>query len=524
MYLRPDVQIEPIFNQWYAWTQLVQPVTAAMNVANSHIRLMKSYIASPQVHAQALKNPAMSGGAFLDLGGKRVDEVKALLDETTSSSKDLIELAQAVKTLDELVRMEGTGYSLEGLYPKVPDALRGYVELVYDLNGAPRVRFLESLLYKSKYYDEKRQGFLLSITPGDDRPFILSTPRLADEAHLHARVPFCSDAIDDFVEARDRPRSPDELRERLGVGADRKPAFDALFTGEAPPPRARWEGPGVRVRYFGHACVLFQTRDVSILVDPLVSYRFPTEVARFTYDDLPEKIDYVLITHAHQDHVVFETLFQLRHRIGTVVVPRGAGGQLEDLSLRHALRAVGFPRVVELDDLDELPVPGGRVVGLPFLGEHGDLDVRTKLAHLVELEGRRFLCAADSNNIEPRLYDHVHEVYGDIETLFLGMECDGAPYSWLYGALTTRPIVRKNDQSRRLNGSDFARGKHIVERFGCKRVYVYAMGMEPWAGYISSIRYTPESRPIVDSNLLVAHCREQGIDAERLYCRKEMIV
>jgi len=60
------------------------------------------------------------------------------------------------------------------------------------------------------------------------------------------------------------------------------------------------------------------------------------------------------------------------------------------------------------------------------------------------------------------------------------MECDGAPLSWLYGPLITRPIDRKVDHSRRLSGSNYERGIDIVNRFRCKEAYVYAMGMEPW--------------------------------------------
>jgi hypothetical protein len=54
-------------------------------------------------------------------------------------------------------------------------------------------------------------------------------------------------------------------------------------------------------------------------------------------------------------------------------------------------------------------------------------------------------------------------------------------------------------------------------------VYVYAMGQEPWCEFISSIKYTDESNPIVQSNKLVAICKEQGIVAERLFGEKEIL-
>jgi len=40
--------------------------------------------------------------------------------------------------------------------------------------------------------------------------------------------------------------------------------------------------------------------------------------------------------------------------------------------------------------------------------------------------------------------------------------------------------------------------------FRCKEVYVYAMGQEPWLNYITSIKYTSDSLPIVESDKLLS--------------------
>src|SRR5262249_3990636 len=118
----------------------------------------------------------------------------------------------------------------------------------------------------------------------------------------------------------------------------------------------------------------------------------------------------------------------------------------------------------------------------------------------------------------------VHDQIGDVDVLFLGMECDGAPMSWLYGPLFTERMERSMDQSRRLAGSNFERAHKIVEEFHCKELYVYAMGQEPWLNYVMSVKYTDQSNPIVQSNLLVKTCREQGIIAERLFGEKEILL
>ena len=184
---------------------------------------------------------------------------------------------------------------------------------------------------------------------------------------------------------------------------------------------------------------------MSILFDPVLSYTYESSISRYTYDDLPEKIDYVVITHNHQDHVLLETLLQIRHKVGCVVVPRSGGGSLADPSLKLMLENIGFRNVVELNEMETLDMDCGSITGLTFMGEHADLDVRSKLAYMVEIRGHKLLFAADSCNIEPTLYRHLHRLIGDVRTLFIGMECDGAPLSWLYGPLLTRRMERIQD-------------------------------------------------------------------------------
>jgi hypothetical protein len=104
------------------------------------------------------------------------------------------------------------------------------------------------------------------------------------------------------------------------------------------------------------------------------------------------------------------------------------------------------------------------------------------------------------------------------------MECDGAPMSWLYGPLLTKPLTRKMDQSRRFDGSDYEKAKDIVDRLKPTEVYVYAMGQEPWLTFLTSIKYTPESRPIVESDKLVEYCTGRDVIAERLFCQKEIFL
>ncbi|RKH02977.1 MBL fold metallo-hydrolase [Corallococcus carmarthensis] len=523
MYLKPDVAIEPLFNQWYVWWYLISPATAPLFMSRLHLKLMQSFVANPDVHVAALQNPALMGGPFINHPVSRVNEVKALLERTTRENADMLAYTKAVSDLEQLLA-SSKGESLEPLYAKVPDMLRGFVELHYDLAHRANARIMEPLLYRSSLYKESSQSISLMRVSGDARKYVFSTPRLEGDSPLWLQVPFRHEGIDALFRMRHTPGSPGQVAEMLGVPASAANAFADLFTETAPRKPAPYTGSGVRVRYFGHACVLMETREVSVLTDPVISYEFPTEQGRFTHADLPEKIDYVLITHGHADHLMMETLLQLRHRIGTIVVPRSNAYSLADPSLRLVLERTGFRNVIEIDDLQEIAIPGGSLMGIPFIGEHSDLAVQAKTAHLVRLAGRSLLMAADSNALEPRMYQHLSELVGPLDALYLGMECEGGPMSWMYGPLLSQPLPRKMDQSRRLNGSDSARATEILNHLNPKEVFIYAMGQEPWLRHVMVLQYDETAPQMIESNKFIEVCRGRNIPAARPFLTMERIL
>jgi L-ascorbate metabolism protein UlaG (beta-lactamase superfamily) len=524
LYLRQNVQVEPLIDHWYAWPHLIPPATAARNITERHLKIMDSYINAPQIHANAVKNPKMLGGPFIDYGGKRVDEIRVLRDRTKRDRAHLIELSNALNSLDGMLRESAKGFSLQSLYPKVPETLRGYVELAYDLNNHPSFRIIEPLLYRSKYYDRSQQSLMLSLIANDDRPFMLSTPRLESEDSLHLRRAFNDEIVDALFELKTFPKTWRQIKDLLAFEGCQDDLAQTFFTPEPPLAYKRYDGPGVRWRYFGHACILIECQGVSMLFDPVLSYTYDSSISRYTYLDLPDSIDYVLITHDHQDHVLFETLLQIRHKVKNIIVPRNGGGKLQDPSLKLLLENCGFKNIIEISEMESLRHGELEITGLPFFGEHADLDIQTKMAWLTKIGQHSLMFAADSCNIEPRLYEHVHREIGDVDALFLGMECDGAPLTWLYGPLLTQRIERTMDESRRLAGSNYDQAQSLVDLFNCKEVYVYAMGQEPWLNYVMSIKYTQQSRPIVESDRLIEACERRGLIAERLFGEKEILL
>src|ERR1700681_1906753 len=100
-FLKPNVKIELLAGRWFAWAHLIAPVQHAMNIAFRHLPLMQSFVATPQVHIAAAKDPNMLGGPFLDLPESAVPEIKALIQRTTTQFAELIAFARDFKAFDQ---------------------------------------------------------------------------------------------------------------------------------------------------------------------------------------------------------------------------------------------------------------------------------------------------------------------------------------------------------------------------------------------------------------------------------------
>jgi L-ascorbate metabolism protein UlaG (beta-lactamase superfamily) len=524
VYLKDNVVIEPLVNQWYAWAYLIPPITWSLYLANWQLKIMRSYVTAPQLHRSAAKTRSLMGGPFVDYESDRTSEMKDLIERTVKEYGHLLDVAKAVKELNELLRTEATGYALRALYQQVPLALKGYVELMYDANHHPAIRFIEGLVYKSRLYTPSSQSMAIWQMQSDSRPFAFSTPVLQWEGKLHVSKPFHDAAIDELCKMRTTPRSLESAADMLDLQGDQKQVLSTFVTTRPPLRCHRYAGDGVRIRYFGHACLLIESREVSILCDPFIGYKWHEAQDRYSWSDVPDSIDYVLITHLHQDHCVLETLLQLRHRVGAVVIPPSHGDGWLDPSLKLLLQTIGFRQVIELDEMESLRIGGGTITGIPFLGEHGDLNIQSKLAFLVSVGGKSILCGADSENLAPSLYEHLREAQCTVDVLFIGMECDGAPLSWVYGPLLMGPLPQKMDVSRRFIGSDFHAAMHLVLALRPSHIYVYALGQEPWVRFITALQPREDCLSIIESTKLIEYARAKGITAERLETRKELII
>jgi L-ascorbate metabolism protein UlaG (beta-lactamase superfamily) len=122
-----------------------------------------------------------------------------------------------------------------------------------------------------------------------------------------------------------------------------------LDTAPGPKPPASVTGDGLRVTVIGHASTLLQMDGINLLTDPVYSLRAsPMQWAgpkRFTppmiaFEDLP-RIDAVIISHNHYDHLDLPTLQRLEAAFRPLFIVGERQGAL--------LKAAGLTRVQELN-------------------------------------------------------------------------------------------------------------------------------------------------------------------------------
>lgn len=522
--LTESAAAEPLINSWAVWSDLVSPSSYSLHLLNYQVKILSSYLASPTAHAKASKNPAFISGPFMNVPAERVKEVEGLLKLIEETQSENIKFARALTDFSNFINHEAQGQSLEPYYKKIPESLRGYVELVYDYNNHPIVRLMESLLYRSSYYRKNLQSLrIFQQTHDSCRPFFLNTPRLPAHDQIDWARSFDDSQIDEFFRLESTFQPLGRIRELLCLTDADDDRLLPLLTERPVEPTVNWRGPGGRIRYFGHACVLVEWQGVSILIDPWIGLLSQeSEVKRLSYKDLPEKIDYVLITHGHHDHFVIESLLRLRHRIECLIVPRTSGLFYADASLKLLAQNIGFKQVVEMEPLDSIKLSDGEIVAVPFFGEHADLP-HGKVGYLIRAGKEQVLFAADSNCLDKCLYKHLRRILGPIQTVFLGMECVGAPLSWLYGALLPTKPQHGHDQSRRTKGCDAQAAFNLLEAVGSNRVYIYALGMEPWLRYGMGLGLSEDSVQLQEAKKVISGAAGRNfVDARRLYGMHEI--
>jgi L-ascorbate metabolism protein UlaG (beta-lactamase superfamily) len=155
------------------------------------------------------------------------------------------------------------------------------------------------------------------------------------------------------------------LRWKLTSRPEPSPRFIADVEPSVPPRRV--EGGGLRVALVDHSTVLLQQRDSNILTDPIWSERAsplswigPRRRRKqgVSWEDLP-RIDAVLISHNHYDHLDLPTLRRLAARGDSKFIVPARGARL--------LRSQNIGPAHELDWGESLSLPGFTIHCVPAL-------------------------------------------------------------------------------------------------------------------------------------------------------------
>jgi L-ascorbate metabolism protein UlaG (beta-lactamase superfamily) len=460
----------------------------------------------------------MYGGPFLALPETAAESVADYILETERRRADALDFAHAYRDFNVTVQ-SATGFSLDRMRRNIPASLRGLIDIVYDTNNHPKIRILEEMFSDDDLGHRASMQVLLHKQKDGERPFFLSDLRLPTGDGLVINTPFDSAAAKMLCAARVQPLDVDAFCSLTNTSpAELQPYL--VTTAGTPSPA--YDGTNVRIRYFGHAALLVETADVAILTDPTFALEPCSHEPHFTWNDLPSRIDVLLISHGHTDHFCPDMLMQIRDRVGVVVAPGNNRGEPSDPSLHRMLGKLGYTNVVTLEPLSDYSIPDGKITALPFTGEHCDLDIHSKQCAVIDLKGRKICLFIDSDAIDVDIYSRLTPRMRGADVVFLGMECFGAPLSWLYGPLVTSALTKRDDQSRRLSGANCQQAWDLIQTLRPRQVFVYAMGQEPWMRPLMGLNYTEDSIQLKESNEFVNRCRAAGIPAEALFLRGEL--
>ena len=176
----------------------------------------------------------------------------------------------------------------------------------------------------------------------------------------------------------------------------------------AKPNPARWSDARLTAAWLGHATVLINFFGIKILTDPALFSRIGIRLPGFTVGpkrltapaltlrELP-KIDIILLSHAHFDHIDLRTLRRFDRSTKVITAPR----------TKDLLRWTHLRNITELawGERKSAQTSSGRIDVVAFLVKHWGArmqrdDYRGYNGYLLEREGRRIIFAGDTALID----------------------------------------------------------------------------------------------------------------------------
>lgn len=145
-----------------------------------------------------------------------------------------------------------------------------------------------------------------------------------------------------------------------------------------------------RLTWLGHATVLLELGGVRLLTDPVLRRRIAHLRRHAPVVTAPQRVDAVLLSHAHRDHLDLPTLRALDPHPRLIVAPRGVGRTLRRLT-GSDVRELAPGEAIEIGATRVVAVPAAHDARRSPLGPTSEA-----LGFVAEHAGRRVYFAGDT--------------------------------------------------------------------------------------------------------------------------------
>ena len=175
----------------------------------------------------------------------------------------------------------------------------------------------------------------------------------------------------------------------------------------------------MKTTLIGHACLLFESRDTTLLSDPCLfslhfeelNYYFPrVDIQR---DKFPRP-DAVYLSHRHQDHFDVRTLAYLK-RNDRILKPNVRIMAPNDPILLEVLKELEFENVEILADFEPIPVKDVIITPTPSLNQSSTAQDYFPEHGLLVHDGQVTAWNQVDTIVSPEIIDHIGKIYGGVD-------------------------------------------------------------------------------------------------------------
>ena len=139
----------------------------------------------------------------------------------------------------------------------------------------------------------------------------------------------------------------------------------------------------IRLVWLGHSAFIINIKGVIILLDPMLGShaapvpllslkRYSSQLA-FDIDEL-EKIDFVIYSHDHYDHLDYPTIKKIKNKVGLFIVPLGLGNHLEGWGVsKSSIKELNWDESYKYNEIDFVCLPARHFSGRGPLNRNSTL-------------------------------------------------------------------------------------------------------------------------------------------------------